>query len=689
LNSRGVVLGALGRHQEALASFDSTLALESNYVVALSNRGNCLNELGRYEEALHSANRAIGVNPNHPEAYIPRAAAQRECKRYAEALESYGQAIKFNPNFTTAWVGLGNVFCDLKRHDEALAAHDKALALDPNLANAWLGRGNVFSDVRRYDEAFAAYDKALALKADLPEAWLGRGNVFTNLKRYDEALAAYDKVITLESDFSEAWLGRGNVFANLRRYDEAFAAYDRAFALEPDLEGAEGARLHAKMHCCDWKEFRAECDHLLSSIRNGKVNTEPFAMLAIPSSPDDQLRCSKLWVAERNPPVGKPIWQGERYNHSRTRVAYLSADFYQHATSYLAAGMFECHDKSRFDVTAISIGPNNASEMRKRLEAAFERFVDAENYSDERVADQIRDSEIDILIDLKGFTADSRTGILARRAAPVQVNYLGYPGTMGAPFIDYIVADRVLIPETQREFYSEKVVVLPNSYQVNDRARPVSDRSFTRRECGLPDTGFVFCCFNGAYKITPSIFDSWMRILKQVEGSVLWLLGDSANVMSNLREEAAARGVTGERLVFASRMSLPEHLARHRLADLFLDTLPYNAHTTASDALWAGLPVLTCAGETFASRVAASLLCATGLPELITTTPEVYEQMAVELAVRPGHVADIKRKLSENRLSTPLFDTARFTRHIEAAYAAMHDRHQAGLAPDHINVPDL
>jgi len=320
--------------------------------------------------------------------------------------------------------------------------------------------------------------------------------------------------------------------------------------------------------------------------------------------------------------------------------------------------------------------------------ATFEHFIDGKTLSDEEIASRVRETEIDILIDLKGFTQDARTNVFALRPAPIQVSYLGYPGTMGASYIDYIIADQTVIPDECRKFYSEKIAFLPNTYQANDRKRVISDKAFTRSDLGLPSQGFVFCCFNSSYKILPDVFDCWMRILKQVEGGVLWLLEDNASAASNLKKEAVARRVSSERLVFAKRMPLPEHLARHRLADLFLDTLPCNAHTTASDTLWAGLPVLTCLGETFAGRVAASLLNAVRMPELIATTLEAYERMAIDLATHPEKLATIKHKLAENRLTTPLFDTKLFTKHIEAAYTTMYERHQAGLAPDHIIVPN-
>ncbi len=473
----------------------------------------------------------------------------------------------------------------------------------------------------------------------------------------------------------------------LARYHEALAAYDRAVALKPDQADIEGYRLHAKSHLCDWDNFDADCAQLIESIRERNATTAPFLFCSVPSTATDQLLCATRWTAKNHPPSENQRWRGERYHHDRIRIGYFSSDFCNHATSHLMAGMFECHDRSKFETVAISWSPTDPTEMRRRLEASFDRLVEVGDMKDDEVADLIRRLEIDILVDLKGFTGGSRTRVLGRRPAPIQVSYLGYPGTLGAPFVDYIIADRTVIPDHHREFYSEKVVALPDTYQANDDKRAIADRIFTRGDVGLAPAGFVFCCFNNNYKITPDMFDRWMRILGRVEGSMLWLLEASAESAANLRKEAVARGVAAERLVFAQRASLPDHLARHRLADLFLDSTPYNAHTTASDALWAGLPVLTVLGETFASRVAASLLHAVGLPELIAESPEAYEQMAVDLSIHPSRLAALKTRLTANRQTAPLFDTKRFTGHIEAAYTAMHERHRAGLAPDHIVVP--
>lgn len=439
------------------------------------------------------------------------------------------------------------------------------------------------------------------------------------------------------------------------------------------------------MHLCDWRDWDADCAHLIASVGAGKPVTQPFIFLAASSSAAVQLQCAQTWTAthfEATP----PRWRGEQYRHERIRIAYLSADFRQHAASVLMAGMFESHDRSRFEVSAVSLGADDGSPMRKRMIGAFEHFIDAHALGDDAVADLIRSREIDIAVDLMGYTTTSRTGIFARRPAPVQAHYMGFAGSMGAPFLDYVIADRTVIPDTARAAYSEKVVTLPNSYFVNDSGRPIAERTFTRAELGLPERGFVFCCFNGSHQIAPDIFDRWMRILKQVNGSVLWLLADHPATIGNLMRETAARGVDPKRLVFARRIPPAEHLARHRAAGLFLDTLPYNAHTTACDALWAGLPVLTRIGETFAGRVAASVLGAIGLRELITETSADYERRAIALATDPVRLTAMRGRLAQNRLTMPLFDTRLFTRHMEAAFAAMHRRYQAGEPPDHISI---
>ncbi len=470
------------------------------------------------------------------------------------------------------------------------------------------------------------------------------------------------------------------------RPEDARDSYERALGIDAGLEYIYGAWLHSRMKICDWSGLDADAARLFEKIENGEPATLPFPLLALVDSPSLQRKAAEIWIDDKRPgslalpPIAK------RARPAKIRIGYFSADFHNHATSHLIAELFERHDRNRFEIAAFSFGPDNSDEMRKRIRAASDLFVDVRRATDKEIALKSRELAIDIAIDLKGLTQANRMGIFARRAAPIQVSYLGYPGTCGAKYIDYLIADATLIPPGSRQHYHEKIAYLPHTYQVNDRRRLIADRSFSREELGLPPAGFVFCSFNNNYKITRAGFESWMRILGQVDGSVLWLLEDNPTASRNLRMAARARGVSDERLVFAKRLPVAEHLARHRAADLFIDTLPCNAHTTASDALWAGLPVLTCIGEAFAARVAASLLRAVGLPELITDTRDEYETLAVELATNPRSLGQIKKVLAQNRLGTPLFDSQLFTAHIEAAYAQMHEKYQSDLPPDHIFV---
>ena len=691
-NSRGNVLLALQRFDEAVASYDNAIVLKSDFAEAFCNRGAALQELKRFDEALASYNQAIAFRPNYAEAFCNRGLALQELKRFDEALTSYDKAIELTPDYAEAFCSHGAALQQLKRFDEALVSYDKAIALKSDFVDAFCNRGGALQELKRLDEALASYDQAIALKPDVAEAFYSRAIVLQELKRLDEALASSDKAITLKPNYAEAWLGRGNLFTELRRFDEAFAAYDQALNLKPDLKYAEGARLLAKMGVCDWAKIEVEIAHLLSAVTDPKLVSLPFTLLAIPTSSADRLQAAKTFVADR---VSFPaVWRSKIYSHDRIRIGYFSADFRHHPIGHLTAGLFEHHDKSRFEITAISFGPDDGSDWRNRIKAAAENFVDIRGMTDEKVADFIRHHEIDIIVDLMGLTQDCRFSVLSRRVAPIQVNFLGYPGTMGADFMDYIIADPTIIPKEHFAFYSEQVVWLPDTYQPNayrlnenkhhnsHTEHHISQRVPSRAECNLPEGALVFCCFNGSYKINPVIFDVWMRLLRAVPDSVLWLSKPGRTAEANVGKEAELRGVSRGRIIFAPRLAeMSDHLARLRQADLFLDTLPYNAHTTASDALWAGVPVLTCAGQTFAGRVAASLLKAVGLSELITTSLEDYEALALKFAHDPCFLQAIKAKLVRNRDTYPLFDTARFTRHIEAAYTTMWQRYQSEESP--------
>jgi len=607
--------------------------------------------------------------------------------RISEAESLYRQIVAQDPKNFDALHMLGIVCSGAGKIQEADGFFRAALSIDPGFPPCHVNYGFCLLKQKQFNEAVESFDKALTLFPRFAEAWHGRGNALRELKRGEEALAAYDKAAALKPNLAEAYAGRGKVLSELKRHDEAIAAYDKALSCNPNLEFVAGERLHWKMRLCDWSNFGPAREHLIASVRDKKPYAQPFAFLSISSSPEEQLECAKLWINEKCQASARPIWVGEIYNHDRIRVAYVSADFRQHPVAGLIAGLIEGHSRECFEVTGISLRPEESSEMGQRLKRAFDRFIDASGMTSEAIARLTRQLEVDIAIDLMGFTEGSRTDVFAQRAAPIQINYLGYPGTMGAPYIDYIIADHVVVPQRQQVFYSEKIIYMPDSFQANDRSRPISLNKFTREQLGLPAEAFVFCCFNNNYKITPAVFDVWMRILNRVRGSVLWLVASDKPVQKNLRTEAAARGVDPGRLVFAERVPYAEYLSRLSAADLFLDTEPYNAGATASDALWAGLPVLTCECDVFVGRMGASLLSAIGLAELVTETPQAYEELADELATNPEKLRAIKDKLDRNRLTTPLFDTQRFIRHIEAAYTQAYRRYQAGLPPDHIQSP--
>ncbi len=481
--------------------------------------------------------------------------------------------------------------------------------------------------------------------------------------------------------YADAHTNRGNALGALKRDLEALESYSRALAIDPSADFLYGTWLHAKMRVCDWRDVDHAFRELDARIAAGARASPPFPVLAVPASAARQADAARAWAHARFPAQPVPAFTAPAHADGRIRIGYFSANFHEHAMGRLLVELFERHDRSRFELCAFSFGPDTGDALRSRIRAAFDRFVDVRGRSDRDVAALARSWGIDVAVDLMGYTQDGRPGIFAHRAAPVQASYLGYPGTSGAACIDYLVADRVLVTAEQRAHVTESVVFLPGSYQVNDTRRAVDAPASDRRSSGLPEDAFVFCCFNNNYKITPGTLDAWAAILREVQGSVLWLLQDNPWAAANLRTEASRRGIDPGRLVFAPRVTPQAHLARHALANLFLDTLPYNAHTTASDALWAGLPVLTCLGDTFAGRVAGSLLHAVGLPELVHEDIEGYVAHAVELARSPGKLAALADKLASARASAPLFDTPRFARHIEAAYLAMVERHRAGSAP--------
>ena len=679
----GYALEDLKDYAGAVASYDNAIKLQPGHVLAHNNRGIALAMLKQHAAAVESYDRAIALATDFADAHYNRGVAFAAMNVHSDALAALNAALALKPDHAEAFLSRAQVNRTLRRLPEALADCDAALALRPDYAEAFNVRGTVESDQQRHEVALTDYRRALAAKPDYAEAWNNQGLALAAMGQLQAAVESFDRAIALSPVNADAYHNRAASLSILGRITEALNDLDQALALNPTYEYLRGMHLFTKMRLCDWRDFDSDVADISARIMKGEKASPPIPVAAFTDALAVQHRAAEIWTREEYPANSAlgPIARAPR--GSKIKVGYFSMDFHFHPVSLLTAGLFETHDRTTFEITAFSFGPDIQDNVRKRLEPAFDRFIDVRGKSDSEVAALARTLGIDIAVDLAGHTWNARTGIFALRAAPVQCSYLGFPATMGANYIDYIIADETTIPPAARPHYAEKVVYLP-SFQVNDRKREISDRVFTRAECGLPAHGFVFCCFNNTFKILPGTFASWMRILAGVPGSVLFLFADSATAVENLRRQAAQHGIDPARLVFGGRIAVADYAARFRVADLFLDTLPYNAGTTASDALWVGLPVLTQVGEAFASRMAAGLLQAIGMPELITQTASEYEAMAIAIGTDPGRVSALKLKLAANRLTTPLFDIAGFTRHIETAYTRMVERHADGLPPDHI-----
>lgn len=603
--------------------------------------------------------------------------------RFEDVVRRASDTLRQAPRSAEVYNITGAALWNLKRFDEALSSFDKALQIKPDLPASHNGRGIALHALNRYREALASYDRAIELNARFADAWNNRSNTLQDLGRLDEALESCKRALEIVPNHVQARNNLGNILWDLGRLDEALLAHDEVLRLKPDPVVALN-QIYKRAHICAW-ERGADGTTGLSKLQLEGAVVSPSVLMLLEDDPQRHLAAARAWADAHFRPVRYDFARpAERPD--RLRIGYFSADFHDHATMHLMARVLELHDETKFEVHAFSYGVDLRDAMWSRVLAAVDGFHDVRELSDAGAAELSRKLGIDLAIDLKGYTKHGRVGIFANRAAPVQINYLGYPGSLGASFIDYMIADRTLVPAHAEELYSEKILFLPDSYQANDNQRLMSDKRYTRSECGLPESGFVFCCFNNNFKITPLEFDIWMRLLLAVDGSVLWLLRDNRWAEENLRREASARGIDPRRLVFAERVPLADHLARHRCADLFLDTFVCNAHTTASDALWTGLPVVTTAGKGLAARVAASLLRAIRLPELATDTSHAYEMLALELAQHPTRLAEVRAKLAANRLTTPLFDSETFTRHLERAYDLAYQRRLEGLAPDHIHV---
>lgn len=672
----GDALRGLQRYQEALDSYEQALALEPRLPDVLACRAETLLALRRHQEALASSEAALALTSNSIPALSSRAAALAALDRNEEAVAAYRVLLRYKPTDVFALGQRAHLLALLERYEEAIADFNAALNIEPRNANLLMLRGMALAQRRQFEQAVASYDAAVAIDATQPELFFHRALALEELGALDAAVDSYDRALALRPDYIAALNNRSGTLGLLRRFGEARAGMERILALEPEHIYAFGGVAHCMLNACDWSRRDEVEARLRDTILAAKTEIPPGTLLAYLDDPELQLACARNHVKFNVP--DRQAYDGPVHSHDRIRIAYLSADFHEHPTARLAVELFERHDRSKFEVFALSFGADDGSAMRARLKAAFEHFHDVRAMNNADILALMRQLEIDIAVDLKGYTQDARAMLFAKRAAPIQVNYLGFPGTLGADFYDYVLADPIVAPMELQPFFDERIVHLPQCYQPNDSKRAVPPTTLTRSEAGLPESALVFCCFNNNFKIAPAFFDVWMRLLHAVAGSVLWLLEDNPEASANLRAEAKLRGIDARRLVFAPRVAPLEHLARHRLADLFLDTLPYGAHTTASDALWMGLPIVTCLGKAFAGRVGASLCHAVGLQELVARDLVEYETIVLALARDPQRLAAIKHRLNSDRLQQPLFDCRAYTRSIEAAFATMWATYQNG-----------
>jgi predicted O-linked N-acetylglucosamine transferase (SPINDLY family) len=682
---QALLLYRAGRISEALAAFAALAAEYEDDSRLLIVCATASLKHGERARGLSLLARALELEPDNALAHYQLGVALDEQQRVREALDHYEQAIRAMPNFAEAHNNRGVALKALGRVEQALASFERAIALNPDYGKAHANLGNALGQLKRSSEALRAYDRAIHLDPGHAEAHCNRGVVLRELGRLNESLASIDRAIALKPDRADSHGHRGESLHDLGRLDEASASFERAVELQPEGGLWLGWLFDAKRAVCDWQDLDGIASKLLAAIDSGQRAIDPFSALLLSGAPQLHRRVAERWAAELAVEPHGPGQMPALQRGGRIRLGYFSADFHYHATLHLVMDMFEAHDRSRFELFGFSFGQTTDDDWGRRARRCFDRFFDVRSQSDGEIAELARSLNLDVAVDLKGFTTGSRAGIFARRCAPIQISYLGYPGTMGAPFIDYLIADHTVIPPASRQYYTERIAYLPGCYQPNRRNSSVTiDEVPTRSACGLPDDRFVFCCFSNSNRITPSMFDCWMRILQRVETSVLWLLESNRWVRANLQAEAARRGVDPGRLLFSPFRPVEEQLGRLRHAQLFLDTLPYNAHTTASDALRVGVPLLTQIGEAFAGRVAASLLSSLGLQELITGSPQEYEELAVALARDPERLGAIRQRLAAAVAEGPLFNPSEICRHIEQLYETMCARHTAGLAPDYI-----
>ena len=686
-NNLGVILEEQGKLDEAIGEYTKALAIEPENAEAHFNMGNALREKGKLGESIGSYTKALAIKPENALAYFNMGNALKEQGKLDKAIEVYEKAIGLKPDHALAHNNMGNALKEQGKLDEAIEAYTDALAIKPDHVDAHNNMGNALRAQGKLDKAIVAYTKALAIKPDHADAYNNMGNALKEQGKLDEAIEAYTDALSIKPDHVMAYSNIGDALQRQSKLDEAISAYEKALSIESHHAIARANKLYCLAHMCDWSSLDIEKPRF-EELGIVEDSIQPFTMIPLEDAPDRHRLRSELYARETYPDRALTLPEMPREKSNRLRIGYFSADFKEHPVAYLIAKVLEKHNRDKFEVFGYCLNGNSQTELRQRLINSFDYFADLNGLSDKDAALMARQHRLDIAIDLTGYTNGNRSGIFAYRAAPILINYLGFPGTSGADYMDYIIADNYLIPGGSRHFYTEKPIYLPHTYMPTDNTRKFSKNSIDRGSLGLPEDAFIICCFNNNYKITSSEFDIWMRVLKKVENSILWLRSSNYWSEENIKKEAEKRKIDPDRIVFAGRVPMDEHLTRQRCADLFVDTFNFNAHTTATEALWAGLPVVTKSGQGFAARVAGSLLNAVGLSELITDCENEYEALILNLATDKQKLSNIKNKLAANRLSQPLFDTEKYTIYLEDGYQKAHRRHLLGKHPDTISVSE-
>ena len=681
-----VILINFKNYKKAKDLLEQVVLIKPNFADAYNNIGICLEKLNDLDGAIKNYNLAINNRPNFAEAHNNIGVVFQKLRNFDQAILQYKKAITYKNLYLDAYVNLANLFKETKQFEEAIKNYDLAINLNPKLAEVYNNKGNALKEIRKFEEAIKNYDLAINLNPKLAEVYNNKGNALKEIRKFEEAIKNYDLAINLNPNFAEAYFNTATALQDIKNFEKAVLYFEKALLLDKEIPFCKGYLLHAKMLCCNWSGLNELYKEIYNDVEKNRYSATPFGYQAICDDESNLQKCAQLYSSKRFPEIKNNLFSKKVSKNKKIKIGYLCGEFREQATSILMTEVWEKHNKEDFEIIAFDSGWDDKSLRRNRIINAFDKFIDISKVSDLDAAKIIYKEQIDILINLNGFFGTGRPVVFSYRPAGIQINYLGFPGTIGSKYIDYILCDQTVVPPESKKFYNEKIIYLPDSYQANDTKRNISDKKFLREELSLPKESFVFCCFNNNYKITPNMFDVWARLLKKIDNSVLWLIDGNSEATENLKKEAKIRNIDVCRLIFAKRMKLEDHLARHKNADLFLDTLPYNAHTTASDSLWAGLPVLTCLGKAFPGRVAASLLRSLDLPELITYSENEYISKAEELALNPEKLTLIKNKLDTNKFSQPLFNTELFCRNLESAFKIIFEKYSLGLETEDISL---